>query len=349
MSSETFPRRALIVAPATVTESVLSQPLIALLRGLDPFGAIDVLCSTELAPLYRSIPAVDQILEAAPEPGRLALPRRLALSRRLAANAYDSAFLLQDAALAALAPWLARIPRRFGITPAAMLGLVNRPLPTPLGSGKSLADRFAALALAPGQPLPPGLPSPQLEDPPTLSEARARSLGLDASQPLLLLCPSSELGPSSEWPVRHYAELASRVAAEWPDAAIALLGRARDRTATTQITLLSGQPMLNLAGRLDLAETLAVIGRAAAVVTSESQYMHLAAALGRPHVAIYGAGDPRTERISSTRRSVMWLRLECAPCYDAHCRLGHLDCVNRQSPAAVFASLRRTMRFSATA
>ena len=77
--------------------------------------------------------------------------------------------------------------------------------------------------------------------------------------------------------------------------------------------------------------------------------MHLAAALGRPHVAIYGAGDPRAERISATRRSVMWLHLECSPCFDAHCSYGHMNCVNQQMPAQVFASLRKAMRFSATA
>jgi heptosyltransferase-2 len=77
--------------------------------------------------------------------------------------------------------------------------------------------------------------------------------------------------------------------------------------------------------------------------------MHLAAALGRPHVAIYGAGDPRSERINASRRSVMWLHLECSPCLDAHCRFGHMNCVVQQTPEQVLAALRKTMRFSATA
>ena len=91
------------------------------------------------------------------------------------------------------------------------------------------------------------------------------------------------------------------------------------------------------------------MGHAAAVVTSESQYMHLAAALGRPHVAIYGAGSPRGHRVADTRRSVMWLNLECSPCLESHCRFGHMKCLSQQLPAQVFTSLRKAMRFSATA
>ena len=113
--------------------------------------------------------------------------------------------------------------------------------------------------------------------------------------------------------------------------------------------MLCGESMQNWCGLLDQRETLAVMNHAAAVVSSESQYMHLAAALGRPHVAIYGAGDPRPERINTSRRSVMWLHLECSPCLDAHCRFGHMNCVNQQLPDQVFAALRKTMKFSATA
>jgi heptosyltransferase-2 len=182
-----------------------------------------------------------------------------------------------------------------------------------------------------------------------MTEALARQLNVDRGKPLVLLCPSSDLGPSSEWPVRHYAELAALIALQWPALAIGLLGRPEDRPAATQVALLSGEALQNWCGLLDLEQTLALINHAAAVVTSESQYMHLASALGRPHVAIYGAGDPRAQRLTTNRRSVMWLNLGCSPCLESHCRYGHMDCVAKQMPAQVFASLRKVIRFSATA
>jgi len=339
----------LIIAPETVTESVLTQPLLALLRRFDAFGCIDVLAPPELAPVFQAMSEPDDVIENDIGIDRIDLLRRLALARRIESRSYDCAFILQDNRMAAIAPWLARIPTRIGSGSGAVLGMINRSAAGNGGRGKSVADRFLAMAFAPGESLPPGIPVPQLAAPPAMTEALARHLILDIGKQLILLCPSSELGPTSEWPVRHYAELAALITLQWPDLAVGLVGRPRDRAAGTQIALLSGERLHNWCGHLDMAQTLALMNHAAAVVTSESQYMHLAAALGRPHVALYGAGDPRAERINASRRSVMWLHLECSPCLDAHCKYGHMNCVTQQMPAQVFAALRKAMRFSATA
>lgn len=336
-----------MVAPSSVTEAVLAQPLIALLRRFDAFGRIDVLAHDDVADVFQAMACVDEVLRTDLPPERIALAARFALSRRVEGNAYDCAFVLQEARTAAIIPWLARIPLRIGLGDSARFGLINRQAGV-LGADQSIADRFAALAFEPGESLPPGIPTPQLAAPPALGPALANRLGLDPSRPLLLLCPSSELGPTSEWPARHYAALTAMIATQWPEVTIGLLGRPRDREVATRVALLSGEPLQNWCGQLGLADTLALLGHAAAVVTSESQYMHLAAALGRPHVAIYGAGDPRAERINGARRSVMWLHLECSPCLDAHCRFGHMNCMSQQTPEQVFAALRKTMRFSAT-
>ena len=342
-------RRSLLIAPSTVTEAVLSQPLLALLRRFDAFGRIDVLAAPEVAPLFRAMSEPDDVIDSDIPAERIALLRRLALARSIEANAYDRAFILQDSRTAAIAPWLARVPNRIGFGDATLLGMINRPAPGSDGHGKSIADRFVAMAFESGESLPPGIPTPQLAAPPQMTESLARRLNLDPASQLVLLCASSELGPSSEWPVRHHAELAALIRLQWPEVTIGLIGRPRDRAVATQISLLCSEQLQNWCGQLDLEQTLALVNHAAAVVTSESQYMHLAAALGRPHVAIYGAGDPRAERISASRRNVMWLHLECSPCFDAHCKHGHMNCVNQQQPAHVFATLRKAMRFSATA
>ena len=141
------------MAPATVTEAVLSQPLIALLRGFDPFGALDVLTTADMAPLFRSMPAVDDIIETAIAPDRIALSRRAALARQIEAKSYDCAYILQDVRTAAIAPWLARIPHRIGAAPGAAFGLINRPLHVAGGRARSVSERFSSLAFKPGQPL----------------------------------------------------------------------------------------------------------------------------------------------------------------------------------------------------
>ena len=338
-----------MIAPSTITDGVLSQPLLALLRRFDAFGRIDVLADHSVAALYRAMSEPDEVIPSDIPVNRIAILRRLALARTIDSRAYDRAFILQEGSAPAIAPWLARVPARIGFGDASFLGMINRPAADLGGHGRSVADRFIAMAFEPGESLPPGIPAPQLAAPPAMNEALARRLNLDPTRQLVLLCPSSELGPSSEWPVRHYAELAALIRLQWPEVTVGLAGRPRDRAVATQIALLCGESLQNWCGKLDLEQTLALVNHAAAVVTSESQYMHLAAALGRPHVAIYGAGDPRAERVSGARRSVMWLRLECSPCFDAHCKYGHMNCVNQQQPARVFDTLRKAMRFSATA
>lgn len=346
-------RRSLIIAPSTVTESVMAQPLIALLRRFDPFGRLDVLADAAVAPLFRSMPELDEVMENDLEPERIDLLRRLSLSRRLAANSYDCAYILQDGRIAAMAPWLARIPRRLGSGNGSGAAVGSGRLhPPAIGSSwrpAPVGDRFVALAFPRGESLPSGIPAPQVLSPPAMTEPLARRLNLHTGRPLILLCPSSELGPSSEWPVRHYAELAALIALQWPELVIGLIGDLRDRPVATQVGLLSGESLHNWCGQLDLGETLALMSHAAAVVTSESRFMHLAAALGRPHVAIYGAGSPRAHHVADTRRSVMWLNLECSPCLESHCRYGHMKCLSLQMPAQVFGSLRKALRFSATA
>ena len=88
-----------------------------------------------------------------------------------------------------------------------------------------------------------------------------------------------------------------------------------------------------------------IIGAASGVVSNDSGLMHVAAALARPQVAVFGSSDPRHTPPRSPRARVEWLHLECSPCFERTCPLGHLNCLNQISPAAVFDALKKAMRF----
>ncbi len=320
------------------------------MKARDPAGPIDVLCQPPLTPLFQAMSAVNEVIESPLTAEDLAPLARTRLSLRLALRRYDRAYVLDEAATPALAPWLARIPERFGINSGLRMGLITHPL-AEHAHRASRVDHFAALAFAADAPLPTGLRPPQLDRVPALDTATLCRLGLpDLSQdePLILLAPGAEAGPNREWPARHYVTLAQAIRRQWPNAIIGLLGSRRDRALANQITLLAGVDLHNWAGNLDIAATLALLARADGLVSGESDLMHLAAALGRPHVAIYGGGDPRAERIADRRRTVLWLRLACSPCAEDHCPLGHLNCLQQQSPEAVLEALNKTLRFSAT-
>ena len=76
--------------------------------------------------------------------------------------------------------------------------------------------------------------------------------------------------------------------------------------------------------------------------------MHLAAAFGVPQVAIFGSSSPLHTPPLSGKAVVLWLKqdttyqppLDCAPCFERVCPLGHTRCLNDISAERVLAAMR---------
>jgi heptosyltransferase-2 len=336
---------ALVIAPTRIGEAVMAQPLLALLRQRDPALCIDVLCSPRTAPVFASMAEVHQVIEVPQGHG----PRRLAADCRLAwalrERDYRRAYVLRDSGSAAALPWLIGIPERIGHRDAAHRPLLNRLHPVQAGNRLPLVEHYARLAFPPREPLPGRVPAPRLLRRPRRERAVRTAFGLAEDAPLFVLCPGAGHGPARRWPTRHYASLASLLADEWPEAELVMLGSEGERSVATEIAALSGQPVRNLAGRTSVGDTIAIVSQARGVVSGDSGLMHLAAAFGRPQVAIFGATDPRHTPPRSARARVEWLHLACSPCFQHECPLGHLDCLNRISPVSVFESLNRAIHF----
>ncbi|MCO5108866.1 MAG: lipopolysaccharide heptosyltransferase II [Burkholderiaceae bacterium] len=337
---------ALVIAPNWIGEAVMAQPLLALLRQRDPSLRIDALCAPRTAPVFRAMPEVSEVIDA-PEAGRR-LSRAAAVLRlgwRLRARDYRRSYVLGDAPGAALAAVFAGIPERIGHRGDAHCLLLNR-VHEPAEAGPlPRVEHYARLAFAPREPLPGQLPAPRLARCAEAERAARARFGLTRDAPLIVLCPGAEQGPARRWPTRHYAALAALLADEWPEAQLVLLGSARERPIATEIAALSGQPVRNLAGETGVDDAIAIVAQAAGIVSGDTGLMHLAAAFGRPQVAVFGATDPRHTPPRSPRAHVEWLHLDCSPCFGHDCALGHLDCLNRIAPAAVFDSLSKAMRF----
>lgn len=350
--------RTLIVAPDTLGEAVMTQPLAALLRRFDPSGRIDVLASPAVAAVFESMPEIAQVIVHS-NPSGTAPPwrpwRTLRLARRLGALGHDRVLVLSDRSGAALLPWLARIPVRIGLHEDTRWGLINRPHggaatatePGVTAARRPAVERFAHLAFDPSQPLPGHVPNPTLaRDPRREAAARVRA-GLPGDARPIALCVGSDDAPSRRWPARHWASLVAAVAGMWPECTPVLLGDAGDRDFATEIAALSGGVALNLCGQLPIAETVALVAQADAVVAHDCGLMHVAAATSRPLVAVFGPTDPRFAPPRSARARVEWLHQECSPCNAPVCRYGHGHCLAGVRPESVLASLRATTRLAA--
>ena len=340
--------RALIVAPNWIGDAVMAQPLLALLRAASPHSPIDALCPPHIAPVFRAMAEVSEVIESPNVHGRLDLGARWRLGRALRARRYARAYVLPNSAKSALAPWFAGIPQRIGHRGENRWLLLNRMHDAGDAKHRPMVEHYAQLAFDPRQPLPGKVSDPRLARDPAREHAVRERFGFPEGSPLIVLCPGAEYGPAKRWPTRHFASLASLAAAEWPEATLVLLGSAKDRPLATEIVALSGQPLRNLCGETSLDEAMAILSQAAGVVSNDSGLMHVTAAFNRPLVAVFGSSDPRHTPPRSPRARVEWLKLECSPCFERECPLGHTDCLNRISPAAVFESLRTGMRLETT-
>jgi heptosyltransferase-2 len=165
--------------------------------------------------------------------------------------------------------------------------------------------------------------------------ATRAALDLTAEAPVLVLCPGAEYGPAKRWPDAHFAAVARHYRAQgWQ---VWLLGSAKDAPVTASIAA-QAPGTVDLAGRTDLGAACDLIAAADLVVSNDSGLMHVAAAFGRPLVAVYGSSDPGFTPPLSDRARVLTLGLSCSPCFERECPLGHLKCLKDLAPAQVLAA-----------
>ena len=348
--------QTLIVAPDSLSEAVMTQPLVALLQRLDPAGRIDVLADPDVAPVFEAMGDVARVHTSRQAFGPVQPWGKFLLARRLDRHRHDRVFVLPGTKRAALVPWLAGIPIRVGLHRGTRWGLINHPHCVDAASGEArpadaplrpAVERFAHLAFDPSQPLPGHVPNPVLERDPLREAAAFARAGLAPDTRLVALCVAAEDGPSRRWPARHWASLVAAMTAGWPAHRMVLLGAPADRGFATEIAAMSGGAALNLAGALPLADTIATIARSEAVVSHDCGLMHVAAAYSKPMVAVFGPTDPRFSPPRSPRARVEWLHQECSPCDAPVCRLVHGRCLAGVRPESVLASLESATRLAA--
>ena len=303
--------RILVIAPNWIGDALMAQPLLARLK--QSGATIDVIAPEWVAPVVRRMPEVEDVIPAAFRHGPLQLGERWRLGRGLKRRGYHRAFVLPNSWKSALVPFFASIPERVGYVGEWRYGLLNSlhkstQAPMPL--------HYARLA---GEPV--GVPKLQVTER-EIVDARRR-FGIEGAY--VVLCPGAEYGPAKRWP--YFKELAEKLPAA------VVLGSSSDRGAA------AGMAGKNLVGDTTLDEAIRLIAGAAAVVSNDSGLMHVAAALGRPQVALFGSSSPEHTPPANDRARVLWLRLECSPCFERECPLGHFRCMKEISVEQVLASL----------
>jgi heptosyltransferase-2 len=277
-----------IVPFVWIGDFVRSHSVVKLLRAQNPERAVDIVSSTLCAPLADYMPGIRRAIIADLPRRRLGVAMQRQLANKLREGNYAQALVMSRKWKAALAPWLAGIPRRTGFAGEGRFGLLNdvrfgeRKLPR-------MIDQMGALALAKGASLPAQWPLPELKVPPHELQAWLARQRLAAEGPPVVTLSPGAVGAGKAWPLSHYAQLAKRLTND--GASIWILGGPAETALAKKIVEAAGDHVHDLTG-IDLRNAIMALAAADVSVTNDSGLMHVSAAIGTPTVAIFGPTSP---------------------------------------------------------
>ncbi|MBJ2109830.1 ADP-heptose--LPS heptosyltransferase RfaF [Proteus terrae] len=288
-----------VVGPSWVGDMMMSQSLYRTLKALHPAATIDVMAPAWCRPLLEKMPEVDNAIPMPLGHGALAIGERRRLGKQLKENGYTYAYVLPNSLKSALVPFFADIPKRTGWRGEMRYGLLNDLRPLNKDAFPLMVERYVALAydkqkVQKATDLPQPLLWPKLSVTENDIATTLSQFSLSTQRPAIGFCPGAEFGPAKRWPHYHYAALAQKLIEQGYQ--IFLFGSQKDKEAGEEIkqalTLEAREVCFNLAGETSLEQAVNLIASCKAVVSNDSGLMHVAAALERPLVALYGPSSP---------------------------------------------------------
>lgn len=298
---------------------MMAQSLFMALKQTDPACIIDVLAPVWSLPLLTLMPEVNKGVVNPFGHGEFNFFGRLKFGRQLRKENYDQAIVLPGSWKSALIPFFAGIPKRTGYFGECRIGFLNDIRKLDKTKLVMTVQRFVALGLDPNAILPPAYSSPHLL---TLEENRQavlKKFGLKASQKILVLCPGAEFGSSKRWPPAHFAAIAdAKLKENWQ---VWLLGSEKDKPAAAFINQAADGQCRDFIGATSLSEAVHLLTFADAVVTNDSGLMHIAAALNKKIVALYGSTPSEFTPPLCEDAHIVSLNLSCSPCRKRICPL----------------------------
>ena len=290
--------KILVIGPSWVGDMMMSQSLYRTLKAEHPDAVIDVMAPAWCRPLLSRMPEVNQALAMPLGHGALEIGERRRLGKSLRGSHYDRAYVLPNSFKSALVPFFAGIKRRVGWRGEMRYGLLNDLRKLDKAAFPLMVERYVALGydtpVSSAKQLPQPLLWPQLQVEDQEKIETAAQFQLSADRPIVGFCPGAEFGPAKRWPHYHYAALAQQLIAEGYQ--VVLFGSAKDRPTGEEIIAAlpdeARSHCRNLSGDTSLEQAVILLAHCRAVVSNDSGLMHIAAALNRPLVALYGPSSP---------------------------------------------------------
>jgi heptosyltransferase-2 len=330
-------QRVVLRAPNWLGDAVLALPAMAALRRHFSSANVTVAALPSIAPLFR------EITQAAPD-AVVELPARHAGAvESLRSGSYDACVLFPNSFRSAWQARRAGIPHRWGFAASGRSWLLTRRISRPAAREHGhQADYYRQLARGLGAASDPGAPPTMLATPSSIEQGLTllRRHRWPETAPFVAMMPGAAYGQAKQWPADRWADVIQRIVRE-REVRCVIFGAAHDRAASRAVesSLRARAPdvvsrVLDLAGETTLGALVGLLSRADLCVSNDSGAMHVAAALGRPVVAIFGPTDERVTRPVGDHE-VLVEPVFCRPCMLRDCPIDH-RCMRRLSADRVF-------------
>lgn len=265
--------------------------------------------------------------------------QRYALAGPIRALRPSAALLLTDSFSSTLLMAMAGVPSRVGYA-AEWRGFLLTRRVRRAGPARSSARTAEYRVLGEAAGLTGMRESPAIRPTPLEMERGAAALergGLDEGA-YAVLAPGASYGPAKQWGADRFAEVGAR-AARTHGLALVLVGSAEDRSvasAAARGAAAAGARVSDVTGSTDLGELLGILAKARAIVSNDSGVMHLAAALGRPTVGVFGSTSPVWTSAAAPWVANLYAAYPCSPCFRRTCPIGYrcLEAIGTDSAAA---------------
>jgi len=330
-------KRLLIRSTNWIGDAIMTTPVIRTIRECFPRAQISILAKPWVAPVFESSTHVDTVLIYDGAGRHKGIWGRVRLARDLRQYHFEAAILLQNAFEAALITFLAGIPCRIGYNTDGRSLLLTHPVACKPEYKKDHQTRYYLnilrdVGLKEGsQDLFLNLGSKQ--------RARAQDIlfeyGVSKQERIIGLNPSATYGPAKQWPLERYAGLADKIQ-DFADCRVLIFGGPEDILLGRRISQTMKHAPVDLSGKTELSEAMALIERCSLFVTNDSGLMHVAAALKVPLIAIFGSTNATTTGPLSSKSRVVQVPMVCSPCLKPECPEGHLRCMDQIDVDMVF-------------
>jgi len=331
--------KILVIKLSAVGDVLLITPSLKALREKYPLAKIVCLVGKEARQILQSCPYADELIVYDPQQKHKRWWKLWKLGKVLRQHNFDKVIDFQNNRKSHLLSFLSFCPERYGYRNKKWGFLLSCGIKDDQGPMPAVEHQFRILDEI-GVSLS-GIPELQMW--PSKEDSRYVQEVLDS----FWIAPSTRLVGvnisasarwlTKNWPIVYIAKLCDLLAVK--NVRVFLTGLEKDKETAQKILKSAKSKPIDLTGKTNILQLAALIKKASVFVTPDSASMHVAAAMKTPFVALFGPTDPFRHLPPSSRHKVIYLKSDCAPCYQGQCAIKTHLCMENITPEQVLSDV----------